>query len=103
MIRDKAALFGAARLKSKVVKLDSLPGEEIEITELSLAGRAGLSEIIKEGNAYKIGLKVAAQCVPILADVAEDEIATKLNPDVVVEISNKVFELSGLLEEEKKD
>lgn len=106
MISNKSDLFKKGGLKSKVFTIESLGGEQLEITEMSLLARQKMMSLIASesgDNQGDVGGLVASSCVPILKGVTPEEVVSTLKPEVIEEIAGYVMQLSGIGESDDED
>lgn len=95
-------IFIKGALKRECVQIESLGGDSVEVTELSLKARAQVTELYTDGKGALVPAVIAVSCVPCLAEHTQEDIETQMNPDVVQELASAVMRLSGMVDDDAK-
>jgi hypothetical protein len=103
LITSRDDLFDRGKLKTAVVTIDTIGGDQVSIRELTLAARSKVSEMVSGGKLADVSAFVVATCVPALDGVSPEEVSASMSPSVVEEISTAVLRLSGLTEDAEKN
>lgn len=71
-------------------------GTTIDYVEMSITARMALSKLPTDDTTGRLAMIVRAG-TPIFADADESDIAERLSPTLLVELSNAIMEISGML------
>ena len=99
---DKDAFFSAIGLKSTVAQV---PGTEMEITlrELSAGQREKMITAAKDQGIHTMSAMTVAMSCPDLNDDDYKRLLDEVNPEALLELSQKVYEISSLSTEARKE
>lgn len=95
-------IFAAAGKKVAVFELDG--GITLHLSEMSISARKKWAEHLQE-NVEHIELNYAyliSACCEELKELSPEQIVDKISSTVILDVGNKIAEISGIGQEEKK-